>query len=68
MNEFDETITEIDDGDKIQAKLKSIGSRHKKHGLGSSNIFLVRKKKCIFYFLKDLLLFQGNERSIFTCN
>jgi hypothetical protein len=41
MNELDESITDIDDGDKVHAKLKAIGARHKKHSIVSSNIFLV---------------------------
>ena len=41
MNELDESITDIDDGDKVHTKLKAIGARHKKQGIVSSNIFLV---------------------------
>ena len=62
MNELDESITDIDDGDKVHAKLKAIGARHKKHGIISSNIFLVSfffpssVNNKMFRFLKTLII------------
>ena len=47
MNEFDETITDIDDGDKVHAKLKTVGMQHRGRGLKTSSLFLVSIKFCL---------------------
>lgn len=40
MTELDEIITEIDDGDKVHARLKALGLSHKARGINAT-FFLV---------------------------
>lgn len=55
MNELDESITDIDDVDKVHPKLKAIGARYKKNSLVSNSVFLVILIKYVLYQLRILL-------------